>query len=405
MSVKNCKLWNLSVVVIALTLGLGCALTDLATLTPTPMATVTPAPTSTPTPLSPIVTPIPGAAVDESVALQAFQSRIIAVYKAVSPSVVNITNRSYAYSMFGQVIPQEGSGSGFIYDTDGHIITNYHVIENAEELLVTFSDGQVYVAEVVGADSKNDLAVIRVEAGADLPAPLALGNSSALEVGQFVLAIGNPFGLEQTLTTGVISALGRVIESEDGFIGEAIQTDAAINPGNSGGPLLDLNGHVVGVNSQIVSPSGASAGIGFAVSVDTVRRVVVELIARGYFPHPWVGTEMTALTPSIADWFRKAGMNIQVDAGLLVLEVTRGGPADVAGIRGGDRIVRMGRYQVPVGGDIIVAIDGQPVADIETWTIYLEAQKAIGDTVQITVLRDGREQVIPVILEEQPAGR
>ena len=225
MRVKNRKLWNLSVVVIALTLGLGCALTDLATLTPTSTPTAAPAPTSTPTPLPPIITPIPGAALDESVALQTFQSRIIAVYKAVSPSVVNITNRSYAYSIFGQVVPQEGSGSGFIYDTEGHIITNYHVIENAEELLVTFSNGQVYVAEVVGVDSKNDLAVIRVEAGADLPAPVPLADSSALDVGQFVLAIGNPFGLEQTLTTGVISALGRVIETEGGFIGEAIQFD------------------------------------------------------------------------------------------------------------------------------------------------------------------------------------
>ena len=405
MSVKSRKLWYLGIAIV-LTLGLGCALTDLATLTPPPAPTATSAPpTATPTALPSIVTPESGAPIDENVAMLALQSRIIAVYKAVSPSVVNITNRSYAYSIFGQAIPQEGSGSGFVYDTDGHIITNYHVIENAEELLVTFSNGQVYVAEVVGADSKNDLAIIRVEAGADLPTPLVFGNSSTLDVGQFVLAIGNPFGLEQTLTTGVISALGRVIESEDGFIGEAIQTDAAINPGNSGGPLLDLNGHVVGVNSQIVSPSGASAGIGFAVSVDTVKRVVVELIARGYYPHPWVGTEMTALTPSVVDWFRKAGMDIPVDTGLLVLEVARGGPADVAGIRGGDRYVRMGRYQVPVGGDIIIAIDGQPVVDIETWTIYLETQKTIGDMVQITVLRDGREQVISVVLEEQPAGR
>jgi S1-C subfamily serine protease len=191
------------------------------------------------------------------------------------------------------------------------------------------------------------------------------------------------------------------------FVGfaELYQTDAAINPGNSGGPLLDLNGRVVGVNSQIVSPSGASAGIGFAVAADTVKRVVGELISRGYYPHPWVGTEMTALTPSVADWFRKAGMDVPVDAGLLVLSVTRGGPADIAGIRGGDRIVRMGRYQVPVGGDIIVAIDGQPVADMETWTIYLETQKTIGDVVQMTLLRGGREQVISVILGEQPAGR
>ncbi len=405
MRMKN-KLWQFLAVVILLLVGPGCVLTDLVTLTPTPLPTATPAPpTATFTPLPPIGSSGSGTAIDENVALQAFQSRIIAVYKATSPSVVNITNRSYAYSIFGQAIPQEGSGSGFVYDTAGHIITNYHVIENAEELLVTFSNGQVYVAEVVGADSKNDLAVIRVDAGADLPAPLQLGNSSTLEVGQFVLAIGNPFGLEQTLTTGVISALGRVIESETGFIGEAIQTDAAINPGNSGGPLLDLNGNVVGVNSQIVSPSGASAGIGFAVSADTVRRVVVELIARGYYPHPWVGADMVALTPSVADWFRKAGMDIPVDAGLLVLSVTRGGPADLAGIRGGDRIVRMGRYQVPVGGDVIIAIDGQPVADMETWTVYLETQKATGDTVQITVLRDGREQVIPVTLEEQPSGR
>ena len=406
MFVKSRKLWNLLGVVIVLTMGLGCALTDLVTLTPTPAPTATPVPlTVTPTPLPLIVTSVPGEVFDESAATQALQSRIIAVYKAVSPSVVNITNRSYAYSIFGQVIPQEGSGSGFVYDTDGHIITNYHVIENAEALLVTFSSGQVYEAEVIGVDAKNDLAVIRVEAGADLPSPLMLGNSGTLEVGQFVLAVGNPFGLEQTLTTGVISALGRVIETEDGFIGEAIQTDAAINPGNSGGPLLDLNGRIVGVNSQIVSPSGASAGIGFAVSADTVRRVVVELIARGYYPHPWVGTEMTALTPAVADWFRKAGMDVPVDTGLLVLEVTRGGPAEVAGIRGGDRYVRMGRYQVPVGGDIIIAIDGQPVADMETWTIYLETQKTIGETVQITILRDGREQVIPVILEEQPIRR
>ena len=400
MSVKTRKLWNLLVVVITLTLGLGCALTDPATLTPTP--TLPALPTWTPTAQPPVVTLAPDAPFDEGVAVQALQSRIIAVYKAVSPSVVNITNRSYAYSIFGQVVPQEGSGSGFIYDTGGHIITNYHVIENAQELLVTFSTGQVYVAEVVGTDSKNDLAVIRVDAGADLPAPVPLADSSALDVGQFVLAIGNPFGLEQTLTTGVISALGRVIETGDGFIGEAIQTDAAINPGNSGGPLLDLNGYVLGVNSQIVSTSGASAGIGFAVSANTVQRVVVELIARGYYPHPWVGTQMTALTPSVANWFREAGMNIPVDAGLLVLSVAQGGPADVAGIRGGDRIVRMGRYQVPVGGDIIIAVDGQPVADMETWTIYLETQRMIGDTVQITILRAGQEQVIPVVLEEQP---
>ncbi|HNT75255.1 MAG TPA: trypsin-like peptidase domain-containing protein [Anaerolineae bacterium] len=349
-----------------------------------------------------VVTPTPAPLADESASVQAFQSRIIEVYKAVSPAVVNITNRGYAYSFFGLVIPQEGSGSGFIYDTEGHIVTNYHVIKNAEELIVTLADGQVYNATIVGVDPSNDLAVVHIDAGANLPAPIALGNSDKLEVGQFVLAIGNPFGLEQTLTSGVISALGRVIKSSDGFIGEAIQTDAAINPGNSGGPLLDLNGHVVGVNSQIISPSGASAGIGFAVSGNTVQRVVTELIARGYYPHPWVGAEMVALTPALKQTLNRAGVDVPVDAGLLVLETTAGGPAERAGIQGGDRVVRIGRYQVPVGGDIITAVNGQSVTDLEAWTVYLETQTTVGDTVQVDILRDGATQTVSVNLAEQP---
>ncbi|MBN1873002.1 MAG: trypsin-like peptidase domain-containing protein, partial [Anaerolineae bacterium] len=317
---------NIGAICFVLLLGLGCSLFNIPTLSPTAEAIpVTVAPT--PTTVIPTLSPMSGTVVDEATAVYALQSRVTAVYKIVSPSVVNITNRSYAYSMFGQAIPQEGSGSGFVYDTEGHIVTNYHVIENAEELLVTLANGKIYEAKIVGVDSSNDLAVIHIAAGADLPSPIAIGNSDALQVGQFVLAIGNPFGLEQTLTTGVISALGRVIESEEGFIGEAIQTDAAINPGNSGGPLLDLDGRVVGVNSQIISPSGASAGIGFAVSVNTMQRVVSELIARGYYPHPWVGTEMVVLTSSIAQWFRDAGMDVPTDTGLLVLEVTSGSPA------------------------------------------------------------------------------
>ena len=397
MSTISRKLQHIIVIGVLFLIGLGCSLPTLMTPVPEPLPTA--APTATPLPMATLV---PGANVDETVAVQALQSRLIDVYKTVSPSVVNITNRGYAYSIFGRAIPQEGSGSGFVYDENGHIVTNYHVIENAEELLVTFGNGNVYEAEIVGVDPMNDLAVIRIDAGTDLPSPVPLGNSDALEVGQFVLAIGNPFGLEQTLTTGVISALGRVIESGEGFIGEAIQTDAAINPGNSGGPLLDLDGRLVGINTQILSPSGASAGIGFAVSVDTVQRVVPELVSRGYFPHPWVGTEMVALTPSVADWFRKAGMDIPVDAGLLVLDVTVGSPADEAGIHSGTRIVRMGRYQVAVGGDVITAIDGQPMGDMEVWTIYLETQTAIGDTVQITLIRDGKEQTIPVVLAERP---
>ena len=188
---------------------------------------------------------------------------------------------TYAYDFFFNPVPQEGTGSGFIYDDEGHIVTNYHVVENVEELSVTLADGKTYPAESVGVDPSTDLAVLRIDVD-ELPRPAPLGESDNLRVGQFVVAIGNPFGLERTLTVGVISSLGRVIESPDGrFIGEVIQTDAAINRGNSGGPLLDLEGRVIGVNSQIVSPSGANAGIGFSVPVNAVRRVVPELIAQG----------------------------------------------------------------------------------------------------------------------------
>jgi len=332
------------------------------------------------------------------------EAQIIAVYETVSPAVVNITNRSYAYDMFRRAIPQEGTGSGFVYDAEGHIVTNYHVVENAEELLVTLAGDQVYEAEIVGTDAANDLAVIRIDAGENLPEPVTVGDSDELRVGQFVVAIGNPFGLEQTLTTGVVSALGRVIESpeDNRFIGEAIQTDASINPGNSGGPLLDLTGRVVGVNSQIISTSGSSSGIGFAVSSNTVRRVVPELIARGSYPHPWLGTQMLSLAPGTAEALRQAGMAVPVDTGLLVLEVVEGAPADAAGIRGGSRVARIGNYGVPLDGDIIIAVNDEPVDDFEDLTVYLETQTAVGDTVTLTIIRGGEEQTISLTLAERP---
>jgi S1-C subfamily serine protease len=341
---------------------------------------------------------------DEQQAVNALEAQIIDVYDQASPAVVNITNRSYVYYRFMGAVPEEGTGSGFVYDTQGHIVTNYHVIANAEELLVTLASGQVYDATVVGSDPANDLAVIRIDAGDDLPDPLALGNSDQLQVGQSVLAIGNPYGLQQTLTTGVVSALGRVIEGaeDDSFIGEAIQTDAAINPGNSGGPLLDLQGRVIGVNSQIISPSGASSGIGFAVSANTVLRVVPELISRGYYAHPWLGADMIPLSSSVARVLRDAGVDVPVDTGLLVIDVTTRGPADQAGLQGGTQWARVGRYQLPVGGDIITAIDGLPTADLEALTVYLETETAIGDTVDLTVLRDGERVTIPVTLGEEP---
>lgn len=345
-------------------------------------------------------------ALDVQTAVKALQAQLISVYNSTAPAVVNITTRTYAYDWFMQPIPQEGTGSGFVYDSEGHIVTNYHVVENAQELMVTLASGGTYEAKIVGVDPTNDLAVIRIEAGTDLPTPLTLGDSAQLQVGQIVLAIGNPFGLQQTLTMGVISALGRVIQSpeDNRFIGEAIQTDAAINPGNSGGPLLDLEGHVIGVNSQIISTSGASAGIGFAIPVNTVQRVVPKLIAQGYYPHPWLGVELLSLTSSTARMLREAGMNLPVESGVLVTNVVNGGPADKAGIKGSSRMVRVGRYQVPLDGDVIIAINDQAVNNFQDLTVYLETKTEIGDTVSLTILHDGQKRVIEVQIGEQPRG-
>jgi S1-C subfamily serine protease len=288
----------------------------------------------------------------------------------------------------------------------GHIVTNFHVVEDAEEVTVTFSNGQSYKAEIVGTDPINDLAVIRIDAGDDLPDPLPVADSDTLKVGQFVLAIGNPFGLDQTLTTGVISALGRVIESpqDNRFIGEAIQTDAAINPGNSGGPMLDLRGQVIGVNSQIISPSGANAGIGFAVSSNTVRRVAPELIAKGKYAHPWLGVQLVTLTPDGLDALREAGRDLPDDAGLLIVEVVEDGPAAKAGVQGASRFAEIDSTEVPLDGDVVLAIDGQAVRTFEDLTVYLETETTAGDTIALTVLRDGAEVVLTVTLGELPSG-
>lgn len=330
------------------------------------------------------------------------EQQVMAVYDQTATAVVNITNSSYTYDYFMQPVPQEGTGSGFVYDRRGHIVTNYHVVENAQKLVVAFADGGNYTATVTGVDPTNDLAVIQITAD-QLPAPLPLGDSTALRVGQFVIAIGNPFGLEGTLTVGVISSLGRVIQSPDGrFIGEAIQTDAAINPGNSGGPLLDLSGRVIGVNSQIVSASGASAGIGFAVSVATVQRVVPQLIAQGRYPHPWLGVQLIDLTPERTVAFREAGMTIPVEQGLLLVEVVDDSPAAKAGLQGGNQVRQIGNVQIPLGGDIITAINDTPVTDMQQLMVYLETKTQVGNTIAVKVQRSGQEQIIPVTLAERP---
>lgn len=368
--------------------ALGCA---ASTSTALPGITVVSPPTAAP------VTPAPADAPANEL-----EAQVEAVYAQRAPSVVNISVVAIAYDFFMRPIPQEGTGSGFVYDAEGHIVTNYHVVQGAESVSVALSNGEMYEAEIVGTDAPTDLAVLKIDA-INLPDPLPLVDSDQLKVGQFVIAIGNPFGQEGTLTVGVISALGRIIESPDGgFIGEAIQTDAAVNPGNSGGPLLDLRGRVVGVNSQIISPSGASAGIGFAVSSNAVTRVVPELIARGRYPHPWlVGASFAPFGAQEAELLRQAGMDVPIDAGLLIIEVASGTPAAQAGLRGATQVVELGRYRIPIGGDIITRINDQPVPTLEELTVYLETQTQVGDMVSLTIIRDGQEQTVQMTLAER----
>jgi len=384
----------LAVVVGLLLMSLGCisvpSMTREALPSPSPTATVVP-----PTP-APIVIAPPEAS------LVTLQSQVEGVYAATGDSVVNIAVTTIGYDFFFNPVPQEGSGSGFVYDMDGHIITNFHVVEGAEEINVTFKDGTTLIAEVVGEDPTYDLAVVKVDPTAYPVRPLALGDSDSLRIGQFVVAIGAPFGLDQTVTFGVISSLGRGIESPDQrYIGEAIQTDAAINPGNSGGPLLDLEGRVIGVNAQIVSPSRASAGIGFAIPARLTTRVVPELISSGEYRHPWMGVGPVGLTPQLVEISREAGYDVP-NAGVLIMSVERNSGADRAGILGPRREVRTRYGDVPVGGDVILSFEGQPITDARDLIAYLETFTVPGDTIDVEISRDGDVLVLPVTLGERP---
>jgi 2-alkenal reductase len=298
-----------------------------------------------------------------------------------------------------------GSGSGFLIDSEGRIVTNNHVVEDADVIEITFADGSVAEAVVLGLDPYSDLAVIDVDVPADRLVPVELGDSSTLRVGQRVVAIGNPFGLAGTMTVGVISALGRSLPSEvaqsAGFFSnpEIIQTDAAINPGNSGGPLLDSRGRVVGVNSAIRSATQSNSGIGFAVPVNTVKRVVPDLIETGRYDYPYLGVTSNPVftLAKLAD-----ELGLSVTEGVLVAEVTPGEPADRAGLRGGDRDVVVDGVPMRAGGDIIMAIDGTQVRDFDELIAYLVRETEVGNTVTLTVLRDNEVLEIPVILGKRP---
>jgi S1-C subfamily serine protease len=326
-------------------------------------------------------------------ALDPTETQNVRIYKQASPAIANIVTRAVQYDFFFDAVPVEGAGSGFVIDTEGHILTNYHVVQGAETIEVTLGDQSRYKAKYIGADTRNDIALIQIDPQGRKIATLPLGDSRNLLVGQRVLAIGNPFGFQSTLTTGVVSSLGRTVQtSENTFIDEAIQTDAAINRGNSGGPLLNSRGEVIGINSAIYAPNGTTAGIGFAIPINTARRAAEDLIARGRVRHATLGAEGRAIWPGLAD-----ALHLGVQQGILVERVVPGGPAAQAGIRGGTRSVLAGLQELRIGGDVLVAVNGKELTSQMDLNLLLNRAWP-GDTVTLTIVRDDKKMDVPVKL-------
>ena len=328
----------------------------------------------------------------------------ISVYQRFSSGVVNITTTTLGYDFFLRPVPMEsGTGSGAMIDDLGHIVTNFHVVRTAQRLEVTLPDRTKHVAEVVGVDPNNDLAVIQIKVAKNQLTPIPLGTSRGLLVGQKVLAIGNPYGLERTLTTGIISSLGRSIQAENGMIIEdIIQTDAAINPGNSGGPLLNSQGEIIGINTAIVSPgaNSGSVGIGFAIPADTIRRITGDLITLGYVRRPYLGIGSPIIALKEVSGLAEA-LGLDTDGGLLIVNVPPGSPAAAGGIHGATRQEIIGNYRVPAGGDVLLAIQGKEVNTPQELASEINRYKP-GDTVNVTILRGNRKVDLPIVLREAP---
>jgi S1-C subfamily serine protease len=316
----------------------------------------------------------------------------ISVYRKNIQSVVNVTSKAVAFDFFYGLVPQEGQGSGFIIDKDGHIITNYHVIADARTVDVTLHNQKKYRATVVGTDRAHDLAVIQIKAS-DLT-PMVLGDSRHLQVGQKVYAIGNPFALSGTLTSGIVSSIRSVQEPDGMRIDEAIQTDAAINPGNSGGPLLNSHGEVIGINTMIASSVGQSAGIGFAIPINTAKAVLNDLLTLGRVRRPALGIRTIPVTPELAQQ-----MSLAADYGLLIVQAVSGGAADRAGLRGGSERAYVDNIPIMLGGDLIVAVDDQKVEDQQDLSQIMNNHRA-GDTVRITIYRGKKKMDVNVTLGE-----
>ncbi len=321
----------------------------------------------------------------------------ISIYQQRSKGVVNITTSVLSYDVFLNPVPKTGAGSGVILDKKGYIATNHHVIEGAKQLEVTLYDGSKWKAKLVGTDPDNDLAVISIEAPPEKLNPIPLGDSANLVVGQKVLAIGNPFGLQGTLTIGIVSSLGRSLKTDSGrTIDGIIQTDASINPGNSGGPLLSTSGELVGINSAIFTPSGGSVGIGFAIPASSVKNVTQQLVDKGYVSHPYLGVQLQDLIPEYDDVLK-----LGIKKGAIVTFVTKDSPAQKAGIAGGNAKLMIGNMSVIVGGDILVEIDGQPVNDSQR-AMKIISEKKPGEKIALRLFRDKAYRNIAVALAERP---
>ncbi len=316
----------------------------------------------------------------------------INVYRKNIDSVVNVTSHAVEFNFFYGLVPQDGAGSGFVIDKDGHILTNYHVIADARQVEVTLHNRKKYKATIVGVDREHDLAVLQIKAP-DL-VPMTLGDSRNLQVGQKVYAIGNPFGLSGTLTRGIVSSIRSVQEPDGVTIDEAIQTDAAINPGNSGGPLLNWHGEVIGINTMIASSVGQSAGIGFAIPINTAKAVLNDLVTLGRVRRPVLGVSTIPISPELADQ-----MGLAADYGLLIVRVAPGGAADHAGLHGGTERAYLGNTPIMIGGDLIVAIDGQDVQDEQDLSHIMNSHRA-GDSVHVTIFRGKKKLQVAVTLGE-----
>ena len=323
---------------------------------------------------------------------------LIQLFEKAEPAVIQVNVKKIQSEGAIEEVPG-GSGSGFVYDDTGHIITNNHVIDDALKITVTFLDGESYAAEIVGNDADLDLAVLKINARNSYLHHLEIGSSSELKVGQQVVAIGNPFGLSGSMTTGIVSQIGRLLPQESGYsIPNVIQTDAAINPGTSGGPLLNLNGEVVGINTAIQSETGNFTGVGFAIPSDTVNKVVPILIRDGGIRHPWLGVSGIDIDYELAEI-----RGLDSTKGFLIVSVIEGSPADIAGLMGTETRKMIDGRDVPMDGDIIIKIDGELVRKIADILVHLQMEKLVGDEMVLTILRDGEVMDKTIFLGERPS--